>query len=31
MHYLPLNPWFFAILIGLFLAVVALIDTPFPS
>jgi uncharacterized membrane protein len=26
MHYLPLNPWFFAILIGLFLALVALIE-----
>jgi uncharacterized membrane protein len=26
MHYLPLSPWFFAILIGLFLAVVALIE-----
>jgi uncharacterized membrane protein len=26
MHYLPLNPWFFAVLLGLFLAVVALIE-----
>jgi uncharacterized membrane protein len=26
MHYLPLSPWFFAILIGLFLALVALIE-----
>jgi uncharacterized membrane protein len=26
MHYLPLSPWFFAILLGLFLAVAALIE-----
>jgi uncharacterized membrane protein len=26
MHYLPLSPWFFAVLLGLFLAVVALIE-----
>jgi uncharacterized membrane protein len=26
MHYLPLNPWFFAILVGLFLALLALIE-----
>src|SRR5215471_14414479 len=26
MHYLPLNPWFFAILLGLLLALAALIE-----